>query len=38
MTTEKIIENILKKTLFLWLPIVAISELIKDLLAKNKKE
>ncbi len=38
MTTEKIIENILKKTLFLWLPIVAISELIKDLLAKYKKE
>ena len=38
MTTEKIIENILKKTLFLWLPIVAISELIKDLFEKNKKE
>jgi hypothetical protein len=38
MTTEKIIEGILKKTLFLWLPIVAISELIKDLFAKNKKE
>ena len=38
MTTEKIIENILKKTLFLWLPIIAIVELIKDIFGKNEKD